>query len=807
MLLNYIKIGLRNLSKHLSLSLINLIGLTLGMASVIIIYLFVQNELSYDKFHQDVDNIYRVAWFSDNPQTRTPHPLAEAMIRDFPEVESAVSLTPIYGPGLTKQSLWIKNPKNNLKYDETEILAVDSLFFDVFSFQLISGNKEQVLREPGRVLISERMAEKYFADEDAVGQMLEVNKEGQFIEVEGIFKDVPDNSHFHFDFLISYVTTKSMMGPDNPFFFWDDFGHYNYVKFKPGANVQSIEAGLMDWVSVYLDLDEQALGNLARNNSFLGLQPLKDIHLKSDIRWELENNGNISYIYIMLTAGLIILIIACFNFINLTTAKSADRANEVGVRKTLGAKKSQLATQFLSETILLSLIASLLAALLVELLLPSFNILTGKQLQFDSLSNGLVIPGLIGLGVLIGIIAGSFPSFYLSQITPIQVIGGKFSKTAKGKLFWKLLVGLQFTLTMFLLAGSFVIFKQLNFLQSKDLGFNKEEVVLVPVKNSNTRNQIETVTTELLNIPGISSVAGSSNVPGKQFNQNPMFLTEERQNILNVSEMRVDWDIFNALDLRLVEGRAFSQKHGTDSAETFVLNETAARQLSPNESIIGKLVILDADGTLMEGTVIGVVKDFNFESLHRPVGPLAIQLLPFYNTMLIRVNTAQLPETIDGIKATWQKFEPNNTFSYSFLNERISAQYGNEKKMGTVFGIFSAIAITLSCLGMFGLATLSFVQRTKEVGVRKVLGASILGIMLLLVADFSWIIILAIVVAIPTSMYIMSEWLTNFSYRITIGLWPMASAALVTILVAWGTISYLTWTTAQKNPVVSLRDE
>ena len=807
MIRNYLKIGLRNLSKHLTISLINLTGLTLGMTSVIIIYLFVQDEVSYDKFHKESENIYRIAWFDENPQTRTPHPMAEAMVKDFPEVEDAVSLSPIFGSGTSRLTVWIKNPNNNLRFDESGILAVDSTFFKVFSFPLVKGNVNKVLRQPGKLLISESMALKYFGDGEAVGQLLEINEEGSFMEVEGVFKDIPDNSHFHFDFLLGYVTMKGIMGPESQFFTWADFGHFNYIRLRPDANPKTIEAGLLEWSSTYLNWDAETITNMARANTQFKLQPITDIHLQSNIHWELESNGNLSYVYIMSAAGLIILIIACFNFINLTTAKSSDRANEVGIRKTLGARKMQLILQFLSETMIMALIAGMFAAVLSEQLLPAFNVLTGKNLQIDLLGMNPIVIGIVGLSITIGLMAGIFPAFYLSQITPIEIIGGKFYKTAKGKFFWKLLVGLQFTLTIFLLSGSFVIYKQLNFLQSKALGFNQEEVVLIPVKNSQTPTRLESLRTELMRIPGVVSVAGASNTPGEQFNRNPMFLKENNQNTISISEMRVDYDIFKTLNLQLVEGRAFSKEFGTDSATTFILNQTAAQQLSPNEPIIGKLVILDADGTMMEGTVIGVVKDFNYMSLHKAIDPLAMQILPWYNTIIVRISTTEFATTIDEIHTIWKKFEPNHAFDFTFLNDKIEAQYGNEQKMGRVFSIFSTIAIMLSCLGIFGLATLSFSQRTKEVGIRKILGASIIRIMWLLINDFSWIILLAIGLAIPASIYVMSDWLTNFTYRIQIGLWPLLTSAGLTVLVAWVTIGYLTWSVASENPVVSLRDE
>lgn len=806
MLKSYLLITLRNLLKNRVYTLINVVGLTVGIASVILILLYVQDEIGYDRYDPQTANIYRIYWQSGDPQTRTPHPMAQALVKDFPEVISAVTLSPIWGPGLTKQSFSVRNLEKDIQYNEKNILSVDSTFFDVFPLKIIKGNKNKVLRTPGKLMLSQSAANKYFGDEDPIGKFLAINDDANLIEIEGVYEDIPRQSHFHASALVSYVHMKTFEDPESAYYTWADFGHFNYIKLRPDADPKKLESQLLSWAGKYINVSDEDMRKIIQNKEGFRLQNIRDIHLKSHLRWELEPNGNIEYVYIMTAAAFLILIIAAINFMNLTTAKSAERAKEIGVRRTLGAVKKQLSVQFIGESLLVALFSTLLAGLALEISLPYFNFLSGKELQIDLLHNPILVVTILGIGIVTGILSGLYPSVILSSINPVQVLKGKFVTSKKGNMFSQLLVVFQFTVAIILISGTVVILDQMNFIQNKNLGFTKDATLLIPIRDREMRQNFETLQNEIKNVPGVVQVGASSNVPGTQFNQNPIHSINDPQHNVDASQMYVDYDLIKTLGLEVVEGRGFDRSFPGDTANAYIVNEAAVRELQLKDPI-GKEIVLEEDENQSRGTIVGVVKDFNYQSLHQPVRPVIMQKLPYYNTVLIRLNSEDVPRTIANVKSVWEKFDNNSGFEYSFLEDNINSQYASENKMGAVFALFAGIAIIISCMGLFGLASLNFAQRKKEVGIRKVLGAPTGLLLVRLVKSYSKLIVTSTLLAVPVAWWVMSDWLNNFVFKIEINIWVFLLTGMGTLLIAWITIGYLTVHTASLNPVDTLKEE
>ncbi len=761
---NCLKVAVRNLSKNLFYSLTSIVGLALGLACVFLIVQYLKQELGYDKFHKHANDIYRVTWEDENPQTRTPHPMAQALVSDFPEVESAVSITPMWGLGLTRESFSFRNPEKDIRFEENNVMAVDSTFLDVFTFPLLKGDPKTALKNPDGILISSSMSKKYFGDEDPLGKQLAVNDEKELIQVVGVFEDVPAESHFHFDFLVSYVNEKSFEDAESGFYSWNDFGHYNYIRLKHGADAKQLEAKLTGWVRKYINVPDDVFQSLSNNNFGFRLQPITQIHLHSHLRWELEPNGYVAYTYMLMTAAILIIIIACVNFINLTTAQSASRAKEIGIRKSLGAFRIELALQFTGEAVLVSLSSMVLAIVFVELALPFFKLTTGNSLQIDYLFFILVLSG---MSLATGIVAGIFPSLYLTSLKPGLVLKGKFLQSSKGSILREGFTVFQFFASMILITCSIIIYSQLNYIQHKDLGFDQEEVIVLPIKNLDAINpKFEEIRNELLRIPNVKSVSAASNVPGRPFNQNPVFATQFPQMRMGSSEALVDYDFFTVLGIEFSDGRSFSKNNSTDK-DAFVLNETAAKNLY-NGQAVGKELTWESEEGLIKGPIIGVIKDFHFQSLHEPVRPLMFRLLPRYNYVLIKLNMQDFSQTLETIQNTWKKFDNRFGFEFAFLSDYLNQQYLLEQSMVKILGAFSGIAIAIACFGLLGIAALSFRQKTKEVSIRKVLGATVPEIMFHLAKNFSKIVLISIGFAVPLIWWAMDNWLENFTFRTTI---------------------------------------
>ncbi|HTH55345.1 MAG TPA: ABC transporter permease [Cyclobacteriaceae bacterium] len=799
MLRHYLTTAFRNFLRNKFYTTITVVGLAFGITSVFLIIQYLKSELSYDRFHEGAENIYRVAWINTNPQTRTPHPMAQAMVRDFPEVEQAVSLTPIWGPGLTRQVFTVRNPEKNVRYDESSVLAVDSTFFQVFSFPLIKGNPKAALRDPGGVLISEKTALKYFGTVDCLGKQLEANEEKSLIEVVGVFKDVPSTSHFHFDFLTSYVREKS--SPNDPYYQWTDFGHFNYVRLKPGTDAKELEKKLLAWSRKYVNFSDEDFRWLSDHHYGFQLQPITSIHLQSHLRWELEPNGNIAYVYLMTAAALLILIIGAVNFVNLNIAQASERAKEIGLRKSLGAFRQQLISQFLGESVLVTLMAVALSVVLIEISIPLFYGLTGKTLTID---RGVFFVALLSLGIVVALITGIYPALFMSAAKPALILKNKMFQT-KGIGTRRVFIVFQFVTSMGLISASAIISQQLDFLQHKDLGFQPEEVLVIPIKDRSMNRRLPELRNELLKTAGVTGVSATSNIPGKSFNQNSIFTIRNPEERRDASEVMVDADFANVMNIKVAEGRFFSSGSLVDSGG-FVLNQTAVNQLGIKDPV-GKEIVWERDGPIVKGPILGVVQDFNFQSLHEPMRPLLMFMEPRFNFAVVKVNTSDFKSTIGAIEKSWRKFDDRFQFEFSFLNDQLNQLYIEEQNVVSVLKIFSLLGVIIASLGLLGIAALAFRQRTKEISVRKVLGASWANLVLLLVRDFTKLVLIAVVLAVPLVWWIMNGWLENFSYRINVSPLVFVFTGLGLIAISWLTLSFLTIKTAQINPAETLKSE
>ena len=534
------------------------------------------------------------------------------------------------------------------------------------------------------------------------------------------------------------------------------------------------------------------------------LQPVTDIHLHSRLRWELEPNGNIEYIYILAAAALFTLIIACVNFMNLTTAKSAERAKEIGVRKTMGALRSQLSMQFLAESVTIALLAVFISILIIECALPFFNYITGLSFEVHYFQYLLI---LLAVGVCIGIFAGIYPSLYLSGVKPHLILKGKLIQTPKGSSLRRGLIVLQFSISMILISSAIIIFNQLDYLQSKNLGFGKDEVVVIPIKNEEGMSRFDAFRNEMLRVDGVSKVSASSNIPGGQFNQHSIALTQHPEDDIDASEAFVDYDFFQALQIELVDGRFFMRENPADN-NSFIINETAAKQLNATGSVVGSEILWNHDDEVLRGTVIGVVKDFHFQSLHEPLRPLLFRLSDNqFNHILIKLNTTDFSSRIEAIEKVYKEFETTFAFEFNFLEDQLNQQYASEERTGNILAVFSGVALLIACFGLFGMSMLMFYQKIKEVSVRKVLGATPYSLLVLLLGDFTKLVLIAVMIATPLAWYVMDEWLKNFSYQVSIHPMVFIVSGLILIFISWVTLSYFTVKASKLNPAETLKNE
>ncbi len=808
MLINFFKVYYRNLRRNKLFAAINIFGLTLSIASCLMIFVYLQHELSYDRFHDKAEDIHRVVWMTSNPQTRTPHPLAQAMARDFSEVEAGVSITPIYGAGLTLQSIYIRNAENDRLFKEPDAFLADSTFFDVFDFKLLIGNEDEVLRNIGDIVITERLARKYFDDENPLGKFIEVVEYDFKGVIVGVMEDPPTNSHFHPQILISYVTAKSA-DPESFWWTWGDFGHFNYLKLKTGTNATELESRIPDWLTNYIELTEDQVLDMKSRRNFAALQPITDIHLHSKLRWELEANSSIIFIQILGASIVFLIVIACVNFINLSSARALERVKEMGIRRTLGSDKAGILRQFIAESCITSLIALVLGYFLSTVLFGDFLQILGKDMDIVELFSPTAIAFSLGLVLLIGLISGFYPAFSILHIKPVETLKGKFTNQRKGVGLRKGLIALQFLVSAVMIFGSMVVLGQIQYMQEKELGFDQEQVMVFELHAQSEVDKAESIKNEIRKISGVKAVGGISNIPAGQFNQNIIFAAATPLDVVDCSELRVDYDALQVLGIQLNAGRWFDKSMGQDSlGASFIVNQAAADQLNL-DNLFDEKIIWNEEVAPREGKIVGVVQNFHYKSLHRAIQPIAINILPGQiNYLLIRIESGtSLPPLIAELEKVHAQFDKELAFDYSFLDEDVAAQYEADRKALNVFNIFTLLALILSGMGLLGLAYLVITQRTREIGIRKVVGARVRDILFMENVAFLKIVAVSLVIGIPLGFWLMQQWLQAFAYREASHLIPIIASSGLLILIAVSTVTFAVLRTVLINPSQALRYE
>lgn len=797
---NYLSVALRNLRRHPAYSLINIAGLAIGMATCILILLYIQDELSYDRYHPHADRVYRIVDdIESGGQTvqtaGSPTGWGPALKRDFPEIELVVRLR-------GTESAWLVDLGNTIYYERKVIWAGSDLF-EMFSIPLAAGDQSVALAEPYSMVISEDLAFKYFGDEEAIGKAVNLDNRWDFT-VTGVMKNIPTNSHMRPDMFVSYTTMTAIQSG------WDldDWEYhrnlYTYVRLRENVSPSDFEAKLPAFLERHAGDQYREAGITLRPS----LQPLVDIHLYSNRASEHEPNGDIRYVALFMAIAFLVLIIACINFINLATARSEMRAREVGVRKVLGANRIQLIRQFLGESVLMAGLAAILAVILVHLALPAVNEIAGKQLALP-LTNTMVLAALALGTILIGLAAGSYPAAYLSGFLPVEVMKGSPETGKKGLGMRQVLVVMQFSMSIFLLASTAVIHDQLDYIQTKRLGFNKEHVMVVPIVGSPQLPNTPVLKQRLSGLPGVVGIATTTGVPGMRalptFGVRPEGMRPEDH--LMMATLHVDEHFLDIMNIDVVAGRNFSPDWGTDTTGGVLLNETAVRSLgwgAPADAIGRQFDRLSFEG-VVPGRVIGVVRDFHLRTIHEEIEPAAIMTSTYHIFVLIRIEPEGITETIGRIEEIWRDVDPRFPLDFTFLDEDFDALYRTDRLLGEIFAVFAFLAVFVACLGLLGLASFSIQQRTREIGIRKVVGSSVSGIVILLSKDFMKYVLLANLIAWPLAYLVMSNWLQNYAYTSDIRyVWFLASGMLA-LVIAWLTIGAHAVAASRRNPVNALR--
>ncbi|MEO5593174.1 MAG: ABC transporter permease [Chitinophagaceae bacterium] len=789
MLKNYFKIAFRNIMRHKAYSVINISGLAIGMASSILILLWVQNELSYDRFHKNAGELYRVtASAGDFKAAVNPAGMPAGLKAQMPEIISYVRLS---------HPVTILLETGNRKFTEGKVFYADSNFLEIFSFPLVKGSAGTAMQRPDALLLTEDMATKYFGKEDPIGKILKKNN-GSNVVVTGVLANIPSNSHLQFDFIMP-MSAIAQQDRDLKNSTWGSFNFYSYVQLN--KNVDRSGASLLKL--------QQQMNKIYREHKPDGvkaqfqLQPLTAIHLQPGLQVDLPGHGNIQYVNIFFIVAIFILVVACINFMNLATARSARRAKEVGLRKVVGAMRGQLIGQFLGESMLISFFALFFAIVIVLVSLPLFNNLAGKQLAINLL-DGKILATLIGIALLTGLISGSYPALFLSGFKPVKVLKGNIKTMGANLLFRNGLVVTQFIVSIVLLVGTAVIYNQLQFIKNRNPGFAKDNLLYVSM-TGDLWNKLSTLKIELQRNPLTADYAITSELPVNihSGNSNVVWEGKDLRSEIVIPSLEVSESFIDVFKIQIVKGRAFSAKFTTDS-NNYLLNEKAVKVMGMTaDNAVGKSISLNDT----KGTIIGIVKDFNFKPVQQVIEPLVLQLNKWGGHVIVRAKPASTEATIKALSAICTQLNPAYPFSYNFLDQDLANLYKGEQQMGSIFNLFAMLAIFISCLGLYGLSAFMAQQRTKEIGVRKVLGASVFNIVYLLSTGFTRLILIATVIAIPLSWFAINSWLSSFAYHINIGWVVFVLAPLAALFIACLTVSYESVKAAVSNPMKSLRTE
>ena len=796
------KIAWRGLAKNKGYSMINIIGLAIGLACSFLISLYILDELSFDKYHIQRDQIHRIvhSWKDDMgkqgpEQVWGDYPVGPALQAEFPEIEKIVQFS-------GQSSILLKYGEKS--FQEDHIFFMDSTAFDLFSWEMIKGNPHTALIEPYSIVLTESTAKKYFGDEDPIGKAIEGGETGGranpgVYKVTGVMKDVPKNSHLNFDALMSMSSFRKSW--KEPFEEWGYVDFYTYFKLAKGKSIEELKAKIPAF--------------LERNKAFtegkyaINFESLNDLYLHSKAERQPGKTGNMQNLYIFAIIGVFILCIACANFMNLSTSRSMERAKEVGIRKVVGAGKKRLILQFMQESLILVILAAILALCLIAAFLPMTESFAGKTFTLSAILNWKTAVLFILIISVTALIASSYPAFVLSNFNPISVLKGSYRVAPNGATLRRFMVVFQFFLSIALIAGTMIVFAQLKHMQEKDLGFSKEAIVVLDYNyDTNIANRTETVKEILLQNPDVISVSATRSVPGSYYPDAGTQIENQdgKMTLKILSLFQVDDDFLANMKIQVVAGRGFSKDFPIDSAKSLLVNEAAAKAwgYADPKDIIGKRF----EQWGREGQVIGVVKDFNYQSLHQKIEPLTFNIdRSSTRYFSLRIKTDHLAQTITNLEKQWTKIAPNRPFSYSFLDDSLSKQYEADFRFQRLFTAFSSLALFIACLGLLGLATYTAQQRTKEIGVRKVLGASTMSIVGLLTSDFLKLVLLAILIATPVAWFAMDRWLADFAFHIDIQWWMFAISGSIALILALVTVGWKALSTANANPIHSLREE
>ncbi len=809
MIKNYIKIAFRNLRKNPGYSLINIGGLAIGIACCLLIGLYVKHEWSYDEFHEKSDRLYRLTYESRIGENLPPAPpeeymawgsaaIAPIMEADFPEVEEAVRLS-------GRHQILIS--RGDEAFQEERYFYADPSFFDLFSFPLLQGDAKTALAQPNTIVLTEQAAKRYFGDENPLGKSLTLGSEERPLTVTGVMADIPSNTHLDFNMLLSMSTFENEVRSYDQDYKFDSWGYvdfFTYVLLKESTSVEAFEEKLPSFVQKYIGDDLQDPPQTYN----LKLEPVTEAYLSPVKGFQPGPKGNEASLYIFSFISFFILLIACVNFMNLATAYSTSRAKEVGIRKTIGAKRAGLIGQFISEAILLAGTATVLALAISQMVLPFFQELSGKEIPGTIFMGLPVLAVLITGTIIVGLLAGFYPAFVLSAFRPVQVLKGNFSTAGSGTSLRKGLVVFQFTAAIVLIIGTLVVRNQLQYLQDQPLGFEDQQQLILDFGGDGfVLDNIENVKQELERVPGVQNASATRSIPGGYFPHATSQVETPNGSMQQITPglYEVDTEFLNQIEVEVAAGRLFSKEYSTDTEEALILNDALVEQLgySDPSQVIGKRF----QQWGREGEVIGVVQNFNHESLQNEIRPLTFRVSPWLNYVVLQVTTDNVSATIADVESTWAEVVPHRPFLFSFLDQSFDAQYRAVEKFGALFGIFTALAIFVACLGLFGLAAYAAQQRTKEIGVRKVLGATVRDIVSLLSKDFVKLVLIGFIIAIPIAWYGMNQWLADFAYRIEIGAGIFAIAGGSALLIALLTVSWQSIKAALMNPVNSLRSE